>query len=210
MDVIKNMKIHQIDKIFCINLNCRFDRKQRCEEIFKKYDLRAEFFPAIDGKNLNIKTKIKSGHVGCCLSHREIYRKFSNSNWNNILILEDDVEFVEDFVDLFDLYYREVPNDWHLLYFGGNHNNTTKNMISDHIHKLHNTYTTHCYLLNRKAIPFLLTEFDDCNIYTQEVDVHLSNIQKRISCYGFIPHLAWQRASFSDIEEGYRDYKILK
>ena len=204
------MKIQQIDKIFCINLNHRLDRKHRCEEIFKKYDFSVEFFTAIDGKNLNIEAKIKSGNVGCCLSHREIYRKFSNSNWNNILILEDDVELVEDFVDLFNLYYREVPDDWHLLYLGGNHINTTKNMISEHIHKLRNTYTTHCYLLNRKVIPFLLTEFNDSNIYTQEVDVHLSNIQKQIPCYGVTPHLAWQRASFSDIEENYVDYSFLK
>ena len=204
------MNIEKIDKIFCVNLKQREDRKKRCEEIFNEHNLNVDFFDAIDGKSLNIKAKIKPGHVGCCLSHREIYKKFLNSNWNTVLVLEDDVEFDLNFKNLFETYFKEVPNDWNLLYFGGNHNNTAKHMISEHVHRLHNTYTTHCYMINRRAINFLLNEFDENKIYNQEVDVHLSNLQKQIPCYGFYPHLAWQRESFSDIEDGYRDYTFLK
>jgi GR25 family glycosyltransferase involved in LPS biosynthesis len=205
------MIIEQIDKIFCINLESRTDRKQRCEQIFKQFNLNVDFFPAIDGKTIdNIKSKIKPGHVGCCLSHRELYKKIKNSNWKTVLVLEDDVEFDPNFVNLFEQYYKEVPNDWNLLYFGGNHNNISKKMISQHVHKLIKTYTTHCYLINTKCVNILLNEFDESRIYDQEVDVHLSNVQKQIPCYGFYPHLAWQRESFSDIELKNTNYEFLK
>lgn len=200
-----------VDKIFCVNLTKRVDRLEQSKKEFSRFGLNVDFFAAIDGKKLESKNnKINSGHMGCCMSHREIYKTMKKEKWNNILILEDDVEFHSDLLVLFKQFYTEVPADWNLLYFGGNHNRVNKNMISDHVHKLVKTYTTHCYMVNSKALPSLLEEFDDDRIFQQEVDVHLSNVQNKIPCYGFYPHLAWQRESFSDIELKNTNYTFLR
>lgn len=205
------MKLQQIEKIFCINLDHRKDRREACESIFKRLKLDVEFFSAIDGKKINVQNKkISDGHVGCCLSHREIYKIIEKSSWNNVLILEDDVEFHENIESLFEEYYKQVPEDWNLLYFGGNHNRQKYKMINQNIHRLSKTYTTHCYMVKKNAIPVILRQLSEERIYNHEVDVHLSFVQNIIPCYGFIPHLAWQRSSYSDILDANTNYEFLK
>lgn len=203
------MKLNDF-KIICLNLEKRKDRKTICDSLFKKFNLDVEYFTAIDGTTLPTLGKINPGHRGCCLSHRKIYEYILNNNWEKVLILEDDVDFHVNLHTLFEQYYQEVPDDWKLLYFGGNHNSLKLNMITYHVHKLIKTYTTHCYALNRDVIPILLEEFHDNKIYNNEVDVHLSNIQAKVPCYGFVPHLAWQRADHSDILNTFTDYTFLR
>ena len=203
------MKIQNFDKIICLNLEKRKDRKSICDSIFTKYNIDVEYFKAIDGDTLP-HGKIKSGNRGCCLSHKKIFEYIQKNNWNTVLILEDDVEFHDELETRFEDYYTEVPSSWKMLYFGGNHCKIEPKMISNHVHRLVQTYTTHCYAIKREILPVLLEEFSDSKIYNQEVDVHLSNIQKQIECYGFIPHLAWQRDDYSDIEKMNVNYNFLK
>ena len=204
------MKLYNFDKIICLNLEKRKDRKSSCVDIFKNLGLDVEFFNGIDGSLLPNTGKIKKGHMGCCLSHRCIFEKILENNWNTTLILEDDVEFHPDVHQLFEQFYNEVPVDWQMLYFGGNHCKTTQIMVSEHVHKLYQTFTTHCYAIKKDIIPILLEEFNEKNIYNLEVDVHLTSIQKKQPCYGFVPHLAWQRSDYSDIEKCVVDYKFLE
>ena len=203
------MKLNDF-KIICLNLEKRTDRKDICDSIFKKFNLNVEYFNAVDGTTLPQRGKITPGHRGCCMSHKKIFEYILSNNWENVLILEDDVEFDDNLHLLFEQYYNEVPLDWQLLYFGGNHNSLTPKLVSAHVHRLVKTYTTHCYAVKRNIIPLLLQEFSDNKIYDGEVDVHLSNIQKLVPCYGFIPALAWQRKDFSDIENKIVDYNFLR
>ena len=205
------MLINNFDKIFCINLKRRADRKKRCDEIFRHYGLNVEYISGVDASRLKLPGNIKPGHKGCCLSHRIIFNKIKDTkSLERVLILEDDVEFHANLHDLFSEYYKEVPDNWEMLYFGGNHNGAEKQMISAHVHRLSNTYTTHCYGIKRSIVPKLLDEFTDEKIYNLEVDVHLSVIQKHNPCYGLFPHLAWQRDSFSDIEMKNKSYDFLR
>jgi hypothetical protein len=104
----------------------------------------------------------------------------------------------------------QVPPDWKLLYFGGNHNGLELNMVSQNVHRLRRTYTTHCYLIKKEILPFVISRFECPDIFNREVDVHLSHLQLEIPCYGFTPPLAWQRDGFSDIEMKNVEYNFLK
>lgn len=204
------MKLHDFEHFFCINLKTRTDRKIYCESIFSNLNLSVTFFDAIDGKSINTNSPINKGNVGCCLSHYNIWKIIKKNNWKKVLIMEDDVQFHSDVLNLFEKFYKEVPLDWNLLYFGGNHCKQKLNFISDHIHKLKQTYTTHCYAVTDKAIDYLLNKFNEQNILNHEIDVNLSKIQNEIPSYGFYPHLAWQKEGISDIENRYVDYSFLK
>jgi GR25 family glycosyltransferase involved in LPS biosynthesis len=203
------MLIEDFDKIFCINLEKRKDRKSQCDEIFDRYNLQVEYVKAFDGSQIVDTKGLKPGAAGCCMSHQYIYKKMKENNYKSILILEDDVEFHTNFKKLFNEYYKYVPENWNLLFFGGSHNEEPKK-INEYVHKLKKTFTTHCYAVKDIALNSLLEQFDDKNIFNLPADVHLYKIQKKIPCYGFCHHIAWQREGWSDIEEGHRSYDFLK
>jgi GR25 family glycosyltransferase involved in LPS biosynthesis len=199
------------NKIYCINLERRTDRNKKITEHLRSLNINFEFVKGVDGKELrNIHKELNPGEVGCILSHLSIYKKAMDENINDFLIIEDDCEFHNDVHNLLPLYFSQVPNDWNLLYFGGNHNSESKKMISENIHRLTKTYTTHCYAVRKSFAKTLYERFNrDINTMMQ-ADVELSIIQKDYPCYGIIPHLAWQSDGFSDIVGEYRDYNFLK
>lgn len=205
------MNINDFEKIYCINLARRQDRKSRCEEIFRHFNLNVTFVDAVDGHSLKNIGRLKAGAAGCCMSHRKIYEDIlNNSNINKALILEDDVEFDPELHHKFNKFYLEVPHDWNMLYLGGNHRNKPIAKVSKHVHRLKKTYTTHCYAVKRDALNMLLHRFSENVIFTMPADLHLAYLQKHMPCYGFSPHLAWQRADHSDIENQFKDYKHIR
>ncbi len=65
---------------------------------------------------------IKGGMLGCSLSHRMVYEDVIKNNYENVLILEDDV-FVKAFSkNNFENALKELPINWELLYFDYNKN----------------------------------------------------------------------------------------
>lgn len=204
------MKIEGIDKIYCINLERREDRRKEAEAEFQKFNLDFEFFKGVDGHSLNIKGGIKPGHIGCVMSHLNLYKHLKEQEGDIFMITEDDVVFADNFIDFYLDRIKNVPNDWHLLYFGGNHNSLSLNIVSPNIHRLQKTYTTHCYVVKKCYLDLLINEFDNKDIFNSEVDVHLSKIQTKVPCYGFTPSIAWQRDGFSDIEMRNVEYDFLK
>jgi GR25 family glycosyltransferase involved in LPS biosynthesis len=205
------MKLKGVEKIFCVNLERRPDRRTEATNEFKKFDLEFEFFNATDGHSLNLSGKIKPGHIGCVLSHFNLFKHIrDNEDGEIFMITEDDVVFKDDFINTYNSLIDNVPFDWTLFYFGGNHNHLSIDFTSSNIHRLKNTYTTHCYLVKKSKIDLIIQEFDNDRIFNEEVDVHLSNVQRRYPCYGFYPSIAWQRDSFSDIEMRDVNYDFLK
>ena len=205
------MNINDFDIIYCINLPKRKDRRNRCEHIFSKFNLKVNFIEAVDGSTLKDINNLKPGAAGCCMSHRMVYDHIlNNAHIKKALILEDDVEFDEDLHHKFNKFYPELPQDWQMLYFGGNHRNKQITKVSKHVHRLRKTYTTHCYAIKREALKPLMHRFSPNVIFTMPADLHLAYLQKNMPCYGFVPHLAWQRADHSDIENQFKDYKHLR
>ena len=81
-------KIHNfIDHVFYINLDRRTDRRGEFESQAVVYDLQYERFPAIQ-KGMGI--------LGCTLSHLEVLKIARERNYKNVLIFEDDFEFLID------------------------------------------------------------------------------------------------------------------
>lgn len=199
------------EKVYCISLERREDRRNKIKNHLDSLDIKFEFFNAVDGKNLkDIPRGINPGEMGCILSHLEIYKKSLSENIGDYLIIEDDCEFDTDVNIKLDLYYKEVPVDWNLLYFGGNHNGNPPVMVSNNVHRLYKTYTTHCYAVRKEFTSKLIDEIENKIKNVKQIDVELSDIQNKYPCYGFIPHIAWQYDGFSDIVGDYRNYDFLK
>ncbi len=117
------------DKIYIINLERRLDRRKEMVNKLEKMGLtNYEFISAVDGQKHRIKnayeklkidgkTKISnSGHFGCSLSHIKVLKKAKEKGYSQIMVLEDDIEFTEDFVNK--LKEIKIPK-FDLLYLGG-------------------------------------------------------------------------------------------
>ena len=200
------------DKTFCINLDRRFDRWSECVAEFDKNKLVGiERFKAVDGKDLTELPKgfLTTSRLALVLTNMLILDKAIEENYSSILILEDDVEFTKQ-VGNKKSFFDSLPEDWDMLYFGGNHNthvgSEPPTIINDKVCKLHNTFSTHCVAINNKAFKEVLERLKKCD---NALDVIYSELQKKLNVYSFYPMIATQRVSFSDIENKMTDYKWL-
>ncbi len=200
------------DKTFCINLERRSDRWEECLIEFNKYGLKnINRFNAVDGKELPqvISGFVTPSRLALVLTNMKILEEALENNYKSILILEDDVEFNHQVIDMED-YFKMLPDDWDMLYFGGNHN-THMNVnppiiVNEKVCKLHTTYSTHCVAINGKSISKV---YDRIKKRDNALDVIYVELQNTLNVYSFYPMIATQRVSFSDIENRITDYKWL-
>ena len=71
------------DRIVCINLKERNDRREIAEKRFQELGIPVEFYLADRDP--------ESGERGCYNSHMTVIKKAYHDNLNNVLIFEDDV-----------------------------------------------------------------------------------------------------------------------
>lgn len=197
------------DKVYCINLDNRPDRWLDCVKEFEKIDLNVERISAINGSILKNNTNISNGALGLTLTVKNIIKDAINNSFNKILILEDDVVFTDD-INTFNTDINYIPNDWEMVYFGGNHNThmgfSPPTQINDYFKRLKHTYAAHAVGFNKNGINKVNTLL---NGVLKEIDVMYTDIQKNNNVYCFNKLLATQRAGYSNIENRIVNYENL-
>lgn len=196
------------DHIFCVNLDRRPDKWELAQKEFAKWGIDVERFPAIDG-NLYHKPehRVPPGSIGNCMSKIGILRLAIERNYDNVLILEDDVEFADDFNTKFGEWSKEVPGNWDMLWIGGNHNGKTPPKFSEHLYRITNTYATHAFALRNTVFKAVLSDLEPLE---PQDDIILTRMQKMSLALCFAPNLAYQRAGVSDVFNIYQDYDFLR
>lgn len=64
---------------------------------------------------------IPAGVWGCARTHLRIWEDTLSLGKQSVLVFEDDAIFCKDFNKRLEHFLEEVPDDWHQLYFGGEH-----------------------------------------------------------------------------------------
>jgi GR25 family glycosyltransferase involved in LPS biosynthesis len=127
---IYNKDIPKSMKIYCINLDKDKQRWNTIKNTSDKYNLDIIRIPAYYGKDVNENEyirknildknhKLLKGQLGCALSHVELWRKIKNDNEDFALILEDDVQFTDNFKEKLDDLLHCLPETWDIIYLGG-------------------------------------------------------------------------------------------
>jgi GR25 family glycosyltransferase involved in LPS biosynthesis len=206
------MKIENFfKKIYCINLDRRTDRWEECKIEFKKNNLDCvERYSAVDKTILNNeKNSVFNGWKALILTNIQIIEYSLSLDFDSILILEDDVEFLPTFNDI-STYLDQLPEDWDMVYFGGNHNthvgSKEPKSVDKNIIRLHNTYSTHAVGIKKKSYNKILERIKKMD---NPLDVMYVDLQSQLNVYGFSPGVATQRESFSDIENKFMNNKWL-
>lgn len=193
-------------QIECVNLDRRGDKWEECLAEFATHGLKVDRFSAVDGNPIGYKGGLLDGAIGNLLSHIDIIKRAKENGYDNVLIFEDDIIMLDGVVDIFNEWVKGVPDDWDLLYLGGNHNDSLNIMVNEHVKKITNTYTTHAYAIRNTVYDLVL---DTLNKFSSEGDVLMAEVQRECNAYCFIPNIAWQRPSKSDIFNKYVNYDFL-
>jgi GR25 family glycosyltransferase involved in LPS biosynthesis len=201
------------EKTYCVNLDRRPDRWSESLDEFNKFNLTSiERVSAVDGKITQIQLKNRNtntSEMALVMTNINIIQNAKKEGLKSILILEDDVEFTDE-VNNISEYFKFLPEDWDMVYFGGNHNTHMRiqppKIINEKVCKLHQTYSTHCVGIKETAYDIILDNLKDL---MKQLDVVYSDLQKRLNVYSFYPMIATQRVGFSDIQDKTVDYKWL-
>ena len=195
-----------IEKVVYINLAERTDRKQNTERALSKYFQRSKIrrFDAI---------KHTTGGVGCGLSHIGALEMAIKENWENVLILEDDIEFVDDIDNSHSILETIYKNKFDVILLGGSWATSKRNS-----YKLIKSSSALAYLVNKHYYKTLLDNFKESNANLARtiaqnlyklyaLDVGWQSLQSRDKWFIVKPGMCYQRPSYSDIENKIVDYR---
>ncbi len=168
--------------------------------------------------------------IACAKGHLKCIQKAQADGVKRALFFEDDVRLIEDINNKFSAVWEQIPEDFNMLYFGGNHTGG-RAPISPNVARVFRTFALQMYSVNENAYEFIINYLQDCInacLYKPEkklkdwseswgVDYFLSMIQPSIRAYTIKPqdeegrNFSWQMDDcFSDIQKGIVKYDFLK
>ena len=125
--------MQKIDRIYLINMERSTDRLEHFMNEVEKHQLpvdKIQIFKAIDASKHDFTPEeleltsnmIKRGELNTVicnfLSHYYIWKDMKEKSYKNILVLQDDVYFVNDFIQRIDKVVDKMPNDAILVNLG--------------------------------------------------------------------------------------------
>lgn len=193
--------ISDIKHAFFINLDSRPDRKTYVEEQMSLIGIKAERFKAI---------KLANGAIGCSMSHLKLLETAKANNWPHILIVEDDINFLNPklFKSQFNLFLKN-HKIWDVVLLGGN-NIPPYTKIDDTCVKISSCQTTTGYFVNGHYFDILITNFRNGIKHLLEspeqhaiyaIDKFWFRLQRNHNWFLIIPLTVTQREDYSDIEK---------
>lgn len=188
--ILSKIKMQRPLPIFCINLITRKDRRASVKSQVRKYKSIAGL------KFWRVKKDTESPIRGCRTSHLDILRLARERGYPEVCIVEDDMILSANLPER-----SHRPSDpWNILYLGASQVESAS--TSNQFKRVSRALTTVGYMVHSRAYDMMIQglEQTDDPIDTW-IDRHVTN--------RFIldPPIASQMAGYSDIENGYTDYR---
>ena len=192
-----------IKNIFYINLEHRIDRKEHVEKELLNIGLKeVQRFNAI---------KMENGAIGCSMSHLRILQDAQKNNLDHILIVEDDISFLDPelFKNQLNSFFETHKNNWDVVLLAGN-NMPPYKIIDDTCIQVSRCQTTTGYIVNGHYIKTLLQNVKIglthlINKPTEHakyaIDKYWFILQQLYKWYLIVPLTVVQREDYSDIEK---------
>ena len=201
--------LEDIKHAFYINLDHRTDRKEHVTGQLTNLGLQGfERFNAI---------KMENGAVGCSMSHLKILQSAVQNNWDHVLIVEDDITFLDPalFKANFETFLQRNGNNWDVILLAGN-NMPPYDAIDDVCIKVKRCQTTTGYLVNGHYIKKLMENvkmgltqlmYKPASHAMYAIDKFWFVLQAVDKWYLIIPPTVVQREDYSDIEKKRINYQ---
>ena len=189
-----------------INLDYRTDRNIHIINQFNTLNIQPQRVDAV--KNLY-------GSIGCSLSHIKCLMIAKKNNWKEVMIVEDDITFLEP--NLFKNNLNNFLNskiDFDVLLIAGN-NFSPYDEINENCIKIYNCQTTTGYIVKQHYYDTLINNIKQSVILLMKqpfnhrfyaIDIWWKHLQKKDNWYLLIPLNITQMTGFSDIEKRITNY----
>lgn len=182
-------------------------RKENILNECKKVSLNPIFIDAVMIKNNPVK--------GCLQSHLKCIQYAKKMNYDKVLILEDDVIFNDKLPS-------KIPNNFDIFYLG--YNATSGYRYKSSLLKFNGVFCAHSYIVHSNIYDLIINDLssnwwdkikiNELNNYEKQfnwnlhaIDQYYSKVlSKRNKLFGIYPMIAYQRPSFSTIENKNVDY----
>ena len=207
---IKDIKyIKDLTNIFYINLESRLDRRLFFENQMKTVGFKAERFEAI---------KHNIGAIGCSLSHLHLLKYARCNNLDHILIMEDDIMFLNPKIFINNLNECLLNHsDFDVLLIAGN-NMGDYTRLDNYCVKISKCQTTTGYIVKKHYYDKLIKNYEDGinkllqNIkyrHNYTIDQYWNKLQLIDKWYLVTPLTVTQKPDYSDIEKRIINYNNL-
>lgn len=195
------------DEIYCINLDERTDRWEESQKEFAKVGIldRVKRFSAI---------RDIDGRVGVIKSNLEIVKIARDKNLKNVLVFEDDVEFLNvPVLDILSKSIKQINHNWFLFYLGANtHSKLVK--LNRNLILIKDAFAVHSMAYSHRIYDKFISYASKINKINKQLDILdvwlAREAQAKHLCLMTNPILTTQRKSFSDIEKRVVDYKFIE
>jgi glycosyl transferase family 25 len=197
-----------VDKVVYINLDHRQDRRDTMMKFFQEGGIPSEKiirFPAI---------RHEIGMIGCGQSHIGVLRMAKEKGWGNILVLEDDIEWIDFKESYLKLESLVSSQTWDVCMLTGRYLNVQDVKVNIALH-------TNAYIVAKHYVPTLLDNFETgqrkllepfrlpfqkINMkqramadHIHHIDVYWCKLQKEDTWICMNPQMCSQTESYSDI-----------
>jgi len=201
--------LEDIKHAFYINLDHRTDRKEHVTGQLTNLGLQGfERFNAI---------KMENGAIGCSMSHLKILQTAVQNHWDHVLIVEDDITFLnpELFKANLETFLQRNGNNWDVILLAGN-NMPPYDTVDDVCIKVKRCQTTTGYLVNGHYIKKLMENvkmgltqlmYKPTSHAMYAIDKFWFVLQAVDKWYLIIPPTVVQREDYSDIEKKRINYQ---
>ena len=163
-------------------------RRTHAIKQYSEYNINFEFMAAIDPSMIsNPPQLITIEEASLCVTNKHCIEMAKINGYSSVVIMEDDFRFNEGWLENFIEFYRNLPNDWDLLYLGqaewwNEINPKSVTPVNDYVDQIHFGCGAH-FIVIRNTI------YDLCiNLIgglTDKVDVCYWNVMKdkNYHCY---------------------------
>jgi len=144
---------------------------------------------------------VAAGAWGCYRSHLRILENCLNESVKSVLIFEDDCVFIDQFVEKFERFANDLPDQWSMIYLGGQHLEPPR-MITPNVYEAKNINRTHCYGIRGDMIQTVYSHLCRNDWRPNDhIDGHLGRLQTDQNKAIYCPDrwLVGQRKGDSDI-----------
>jgi len=198
--------IENIEHAFYINLETRTDRRQHVETQLQNIGITANRFNAI---------KLNNGAIGCSMSHLKCLEIAKENNWDHVMIVEDDILFLNPnvFKNQLNKFFKN-HKDFDVVLIAGN-NVPPYQKIDDSCVKVYRCQTTTGYIVQKhyydtlinnikEGVKQLIIHPDQHVFYA--IDKYWFHLQEKDNWFLITPLTVTQREDYSDIEKRPTNY----
>ena len=197
-------------KIFVIHYKKLIERKKHILEQFEKHNITEYEIidmdrDELDGYDLTKFENLPNSYMAIGLSHLYAYNEIKN-NYDEALILEDDVIFCDDFMTVFNNYLKQLPKDYDMCFYGScfhlhiePHNLIPNKNIYEKSLENGSTRTIHCYMVSKKCAIKVCDYFDNIKYkINMATDMWLNIVARDINLkmYWAEPTISMQGSDF--------------